>query len=332
MDNRGRDWWLPVITLVLTEIDRLRGSGRKILLLGATNYYEHLDAALIRPGRLQQRVSVLPPTTQDEVQALFFHFLGDDLSKTEQRKLAGIAIGATPATVEGWVKAGRSNARLAARALTARDLLDQMAPADDRSEADLRTTALHELGHAIVAADLGHAVKRISILAGAGTGGHTATQLVSTVPTLQQIHDLVTICLAGRAADIVLGTGPHMGAESDLAHATELLLSARVRQGLGNTLVTLPSLAVSAQVMKEVDAEMHHLLQRAIAIVRKYRTELLRLAEQLLQQRIMAGNDVLTAVQQRAARKHSKSPGGPTESAEIAIGSASSKTGSLHTQ
>lgn len=44
MDNRGRDWWTPVITLFLTQIDRLRKSGRPVLLLGATNFYHHLDA------------------------------------------------------------------------------------------------------------------------------------------------------------------------------------------------------------------------------------------------------------------------------------------------
>ncbi|KFL30300.1 hypothetical protein JP75_17200, partial [Devosia riboflavina] len=66
LDNRGRDWWTPLINLFLTEIDRVRKSGKKVLLLGATNYYDRLDGALIRPGRLQQRVSVLPPRTEAE--------------------------------------------------------------------------------------------------------------------------------------------------------------------------------------------------------------------------------------------------------------------------
>jgi len=52
MDNRGRDWWTPVITLFLTQIDRVRTSGKRVMLIGTTNYYQHLDAALIRPGRL----------------------------------------------------------------------------------------------------------------------------------------------------------------------------------------------------------------------------------------------------------------------------------------
>ena len=318
MDNRGRDWWTPVITLILTEVDRLRASGRKVLLLGASNFYDRLDPALIRPGRLQQRVSVLPPSTEQEVLAVFRHYLGDDLAEAEQAKLARAAIGATPAAIEGWVKSARASARTAGHALTASDLLDQMAPADDRSAADLRTTALHELGHAIVAAELGHTVQRISILAGIDTGGSTSTRLVSVVPTLSQVHDLVTISLGGRAADIVLGAGPNVGAETDLAQATEFLLAARQRQGLGDTLAALPSMAVPA-LMKEVDADLKRLLERAMAIVRTHRQELLRLADQLLAERVMSGDLVLAALQGRAARKRDRAVPGATDMTESVV-------------
>jgi ATP-dependent Zn protease len=306
MDNRARDWWTTIITLLLTEIDRLRASGRKVLLLGASNYYDRLDSALIRPGRLQQRVSVLPPSTEREVLAVFQHYLGDDFAAAEQAKLARLAIGATPATIEGWVKSARASARIAGRPFTAGDLLDQMAPADDRSPQDLRTAALHELGHAIVAAELGHAVNRISIVSGADSGGYTSTRLVSIVPTLAQIHDLVTVSLGGRAADVEIGPGAHSGAESDLAKATELLLAARQRQGLGDTLATLPP-AAAASLMKEVDADLKRLLDRARTIVRRYRRELLRLAEQLLVERIISGDVVLGAIQGRPGPKEVKS-------------------------
>ena len=275
---QGRDWWIPIVTLILTEVDRLRASGRKVLLLGATNYYHRLDSALIRPGRMQQRISVLPPSTAEEVLAVLGHYLGDDLSE-EQAKLAGVAIGATPAAIEGWVTSARAVARMAGRTLTASDLLDQIAPADDRSAADLRTTALHELGHAIVAAEQGHTVERISILAGIGTGGATSTRLVSVVPTLAHLHKVLTIGLGGRAADIVLGTGANAGAETDLAQATELLLAARLRQGLGDTLAAMPAVAAPA-LMKEVDADLKRLLARTMAIVQKYRAAMLRLADQ----------------------------------------------------
>lgn len=302
MDNRGRDWWTPVVTLILTEIDRLRGSGRKILLLGATNHFQHLDAALIRAGRLQQRVSVLPPSTETEVLALFNHYVGDDLAEAEKTKLARVAIDATPAAIEGWVKSARAAARTAGRPLSATDLLDQMAPADERSPADLRVAALHELGHAIVAAELGYAVETISIVAGAGTGGLTSTRSSTVVPTLAQVRDRVTIGLGGRAADIVLGAGPNVGAESDLATTTELLLAARQSQGLGDTLAVLPP-GATASLMSSVDAELKQLLERAMVIVRRHRHALLALAEELLAERILSGHAVAALIQKKAIGK-----------------------------
>lgn len=151
MDNRGRDWWTPVINLFLTEIDRLRRSGRKVLLVGATNYYDRLDAALIRPGRLQQRVAVMAPQTEDEVIALMRYYLGGDLADTDLHTLARVGHGATPAMVEGWLKQARAAARSQSRPLEPGNILAQMAPEDDRSPTDIRAIALHEIGHALVA-------------------------------------------------------------------------------------------------------------------------------------------------------------------------------------
>lgn len=110
MDNRGRDWWTPVITLFLTEIDRLRKSGKPVLLLGATNFYHHLDSALVRPGRIQKRVSVLPAETEPEGIALLRFYLRNDLADAELGKLAQLGLGSTPAMVEGWAKGARAAA------------------------------------------------------------------------------------------------------------------------------------------------------------------------------------------------------------------------------
>lgn len=48
LDARGRDWWMPVVDGILVQIDRVRQSGKKVMLLGACNHYHMLDAALVR--------------------------------------------------------------------------------------------------------------------------------------------------------------------------------------------------------------------------------------------------------------------------------------------
>ena len=112
ISHRGRDWWLPVITLFLTEIDRVRKSGKKVLLIAATNYYSRLDEALIRPRQpVHRRVSVLPPQRDEEVIALLKYYLRGDLADADLTQLARIGRGATPAQVEGWLGQARGAAR-----------------------------------------------------------------------------------------------------------------------------------------------------------------------------------------------------------------------------
>ncbi|MGN6489843.1 MAG: AAA family ATPase [Devosia sp.] len=297
IDNRGRDWWTPVINLCLTEIDRLRRSGKRVLLLGATNHYHRLDGALVRPGRMQQRVTVLPPATEAEVEAVFRYYLRNEMSATELGKLLRFGIGATPAMVEGWVKEARSVARAASRPLTRDDLLGQMLPEDHRSEADIRLVALHEVGHAVVAHRLGFQVDRVSIVAEGDAGGHTRTTMTTLVPNWERIRDQVTVTLAGRAADIVLGSGPNTGAESDLAHATALLLQAFERQGLGEMLVSLPNVGTRhPDLLKTINAEMNRQLERAMAILEMHRTSAMELAQRLIDERVLTGADVAKAL------------------------------------
>jgi len=309
MDNRGRDWWTPVVNLVLTEIDRLRRSGKPVLLIGATNFYQHLDAALIRPGRLQQRVPVLPPQTEDDVVAVLHYYLGDELTDAELAKLARPGLGATPATIEGWVKEARAAARAAARNLHASDVLEQMLPRDERSSEDMRAVAVHEIGHAVVAHRLGLGVDRISIIAEAGSGGQTHTRLPSLFPTWDHLCDLVTVTLGGRAADMILGNGANTGAEGDLAQATSMLRSALERQGLGKGLAHLPELGTRRPgVAAAVEARLGQLLTRAVAIIDTDRALALAQADRLIAERILSGEDMARVLSTPASQAQPQTP------------------------
>ena len=309
IDNRGREWWSPVVNLVLTEIDRVRRSGKPILLVGATNYYQHLDAALIRPGRLQQRISVQPPSTEDEVIAVLRYYLSDDLTEADLAKLTRPDLGATPAMVEGWVREARTAARAAGRALLVTDILEQMLPRDERSPLDIRAVALHEVGHAVVAHRLGLGIDSVSIIAGAGSGGQTRTRLPSLFPTWDHLCDLVTVTLGGRAADMTLGNGANAGAEDDLAQATSMLRNAFERQGLGKRLAHLPELGTRpAGTAAVIEAQLGQLLKRAIAIIDNDRALALVLADRLITDRMLSGDDVARVLSTPASQRRPQTP------------------------
>lgn len=326
LEQKGRDWWLPVITLFLTEIDRVRKSGRKVLLLGATNYYERLDAALIRPGRLHRRVPVLAPEAEADILALLHYFLGGEFVDADLIRLVRFARGATPAMVEGWAKEARSTARQKNRPLKVADVLDQMVPKDIRTPADIRTAALHEVGHAIVAHRVGHEVRSVSILPDGMTGGVTETRLPSLMPTWAQVRDIVTISLGGRAADIILGTGAHGGAEGDLETATRLLRTALERQGLGDTLAHMPEVGRRpATVPDLIEDLLQCLLQRAIGMVEADRDVALMLAERLIDEKVVSGDEV-AKVLERAAQASTCRPQQPDAAGEFVPGADLAET------
>ena len=304
MDNRGRDWWTPVVNLFLVEIDRLRKSGKAVLLLGGTNFYNRLDAALVRPARLQQRVTFMPPQDADEVVDVLRHFLKGELADIDLRSLARTGLGATPAAIEGWVKEARGTARSAGRALQRDDLLAQIAPRDDRSAADIRAVALHEVGHALVAHRLGHVVATLSIIPDDSSGGRMRSSLPSLILDLELIRDTATIMLGGRAADIALGTGPNAGAEADIEGATRLLLAAHERQGLGDTLVYLPAVSTrpNQALVNTVAEDLRTLLDHAIAIITAERDLALDLADRLIAARVLSENDVADHLDRRPSK------------------------------
>ena len=294
MDSRERTWWTPVVTLFLVEIDRLRKSGKQVLLMGGTNYFDRLDAALVRPGRLHQRVTVLPPQTAGELLAVMRYYLSEDIPQGDLDRLARLGLGATPATIEGWIKTARATARADQRPLLTSDILAEIVPHDTRRPADIRAVAVHEVGHALVAHRLGHTIETVSIIPDENSAGRAISAMNTLVPNLNHLRDLATVMLGGRAADIVLGDGPNVGAENDLEAATRVLLAAHERQGMGDTLLFVPAISArpGTATVNAVAADLQNLLERAMEILNAERDLAFTLVDRLISARVLSGAEV----------------------------------------
>lgn len=62
VDSHNRDYWTPIVTEILTLIDRARRRGG-VLLEAATNRPDDLDAALRRAGRFDRHIEIVRPQT-----------------------------------------------------------------------------------------------------------------------------------------------------------------------------------------------------------------------------------------------------------------------------
>ncbi len=234
---------------LLAEMDGFDPS-EGIVVLAATNRPEVLDPALLRPGRFDRQVMIPLPTLAERAAILTVHCRGKHLGPDVDldvvaRGTPGFS-GADLAnlTNEAAIGAARDNREIlgAADFDTARDriLLGRREGSNVLLPEEKHAVAVHEAGHAVVAALCAHAdpVAKVTILPAGQTLGAT-----EQLPLVERhlfgedyLTDTLTVRLGGRAAElVVLGQGS-TGSVNDLAQATELATKMVREYGLSETL------------------------------------------------------------------------------------------------
>lgn len=92
----------------------------------------------------------------------------------------------------------------------------------DISEDDIKQTAYHEAGHAIIGLYNGNLPNYMSIVSRGDFGGYVATDGLGIHPTKESMLKRICQMLGGRAAELEFGYGLTPGASSDLENATAL--------------------------------------------------------------------------------------------------------------
>ena len=306
---------------ILTEMDGFTGH-EGVIVLGATNRLDVLDAALLRPGRFDRRVAVNAPDQRGRAEILAIH--ARDVPLADDVDLATIA-----STTPGMVGADLENlvneaALLAARrrndAVTRQDFneaLEKVLLGAARDvvmpEEQRRRTAYHEAGHAIVAmlSPGADPVRKVSIIPrGQALGvtfqspdedryGHTRSQLLA----------LVTGALGGRAAEEIVLGDVATGAESDLEFVSRVTRMMVGRWGMSEAvgqLAVLPGDGAafdgnipSDDLRELVDSEARRIAgecyQRAKELLSSHRDALEALAATLLDRETLDAEDVYVA-------------------------------------
>lgn len=240
LGNRARphdhnsSWTDGLVTSFLTCVDGFEQQ-EGVISIAATNHLEKLDAAILRPGRFDQ-VFRLDYPSRDQLPRVFRWHLKSDLPDADLTRLSGRAFGLSGAMIGAVVRDARARARRQKHELKLEDL--EMALSEHRPELPQdhrRVIAVHEAGHAIVAAATG-AFKPV-VLAILSDGGVTEQAPTQNIICRRQIDAEIQTLLAGRAAEklvfgeISAGSGGHR--DSDLARATERVAAADLSYGLG---------------------------------------------------------------------------------------------------
>ncbi|GGO34433.1 hypothetical protein GCM10010991_25200 [Gemmobacter aquaticus] len=272
-----------------------------VIVIGATNHLAKIDPAIRRPGRFDTflRLEVSGPDLLPEV---FRWHLKDDLPSADLVRLSQMAEAMSGAQVAALVRTARSHARSERRALALADLeaeIRNLRPPLPPSQ--LWRVAVHEAGHAIVAAANGAAIP-VALAIGSG-GGWAAFAMPAGHQTRDDIRADLCRLLAGRAAErLVLGNisaGAGGGAESDLAKATQLATATEISWGLGSSRVwlgdteaSLSRLVLDAHLRQRIETQLARAETGAMQLLTRFKPVLIDLATALCTQKRIEGTEL----------------------------------------
>jgi cell division protease FtsH len=308
---------------LLSEMDGFTGNG-SIVVIAATNRPEVLDQALLRPGRFDRQVTVPLPNLRDRRRILAVHVQGKELAADVDlgivaRGTAGFS-GADLANLvnEAALRAARAD-RADVRRVDfdeARDrlILGRREDSNALLPQEQRTVAVHESGHALVAAlsPTGDPVAKITILpAGMALGAtHQLPEDDRRLYSESYLLDSLAIRVAGRAAELVVFGEASTGAADDLAGATQLAVRMIREYGfstaLGPVAYPLPAATqldttgldrpYAEATQRQVDDDVARLLRnaeaRATELLTGHRPALDGLTQRLLQEETVDGSVV----------------------------------------
>ncbi|MUH60500.1 ATP-dependent zinc metalloprotease FtsH [Bifidobacterium canis] len=231
----GHDEREQTLNQLLVEMDGF-DNDTHLIIIAATNRPDVLDPALLRPGRFDRQVAVEAPDLEGREEILKVHAKGKPF-------VPDIDLHSVAVRTPGFTGADLANVLNEAALLCARvgaQLIDNRAidEAIDRVMSgprrrsrgmaldELRNTAYHEGGHALVAAALHNTdpVTKVTILPRGRALGYTAVMPTEDrySQSRNELLDQMAYAMGGRTAEEIVFHDPTTGASNDIEKATSI--------------------------------------------------------------------------------------------------------------
>jgi cell division protease FtsH len=321
----GNDEREQTLNQLLTEMDGFK-ENKGVIVVGATNRVDILDAALLRPGRFVSQITVGLPDRLGRLGILKVHArnkpLGEDVSLVQ---LANRTPGFSGADLANLLN---ESAILATRYKKQTITKNEVNEAADRIIGGIAGSAMedtknkkliayHEVGHAIVGSLLENHdnVEKVTLIPRGGAKGLTwfAPEEDQTLVSRSQLLARIITTLGGRVAEKVVFGDPEIttGASNDLQQVTNIARQMVTRYGMSsigpialednnNEQIFLggDNDAITDRIDTEVCKIINHCEQVATKIILDNRVIIDLIVEKLLDAETINGDEFRELVQQ----------------------------------
>ena len=316
----GNDERESTLNQLLTEMDGF-GTNSGVIVLAATNRADILDKALLRAGRFDRQIYVELPDIVGRKEIFEVHMrglkLGNDVDKDFLAKQTPGFSGADIANVCN--EAALMAARKGKEEIDKQDFLDAV----DRiigglekknkiiTPEEKKVIAFHEAGHATTSwlLQYAHPLVKVTIVPrGNSLGAAWYLPEERQITTKEQMYHEMIATLGGRAAEQVIFGQISTGALSDLEKVTKQAFAMVTYYGLDDEIGNLSYYDSSGQqdysltkpysektaetIDKEVSKLVEKAYQEAISILTEHREGLSQLANKLIEEEVIFGEDL----------------------------------------
>lgn len=251
--NMGNDEREQTLNQLLAEMDGF-AQNEGVLVIAATNRRDVLDKALLRPGRFDRIINVPLPDRESRKSILGVHLRNKQIEDgISLDMLSELTAGFSGAQLQNLANEAAINAvRLGKTVISQKNLEDALEKLivgiikqnDTRSEITLQRVAIHEIGHAFLAAYFKEyfELKKVSIQSTYnGAGGYT---IFSEYPDIVEgglytkdlLKKRIIVALGGKAAETIFYGNSHvsLGATQDLKQANSIAQQMVGNYGMGD--------------------------------------------------------------------------------------------------
>lgn len=253
--NMANDEREQTLNQLLAEMDGF-GDNTGILVMGATNRKDVLDQALLRPGRFDRILTVPYPDRDSRKAILKVHSRNKKLAEDVNLDfVAELSAGFSGAQLKNLLnEAAIYAAREGSSIITTTNILNAIdklivglvKKQDIRSDESLRRVAIHETGHALLAANFTEyfELKKVTIQSTYnGAGGYTIFNEYPNITdsglyTKDLLKKRLIVTMGGKAAESIAYGDDHvsLGAVQDLKQANSLAQQMIGNYGMGDKL------------------------------------------------------------------------------------------------